>query len=88
VVLSRWKTDDTVTALLMVRFYENLLGKRKGMKALGRAESLAEARKWLRELDRKQAAALVAKEPVLPGGERPFAHPFYWASFILIGDPD
>jgi CHAT domain-containing protein len=23
-----------------------------------------------------------------PAGERPYAHPFYWAAFILIGDPN
>src|SRR5262249_59483808 len=59
VVLSRWKVDDTATALLMVRFYENLLGKAKGLKApMGRAEALAEAKRWLRELPRKDAEKL------------------------------
>jgi CHAT domain-containing protein len=24
----------------------------------------------------------------LPAGERPYAHPFYWAAFVLVGDPD
>jgi CHAT domain-containing protein len=28
------------------------------------------------------------KRPSLPAGDRPFAHPFYWAAFILIGDPE
>jgi CHAT domain-containing protein len=28
------------------------------------------------------------RAPPLPQGERPFAHPFYWAAFVLIGDPD
>jgi CHAT domain-containing protein len=23
-----------------------------------------------------------------PKAERPYAHPFYWSAFILIGDPD
>ena len=25
--------------------------------------------------------------PPGPTGVRPYAHPYYWASFILIGDP-
>ena len=32
VCLSLWKVDDTATYLLMSRFYENLLGKRDGLK--------------------------------------------------------
>jgi CHAT domain-containing protein len=62
VVLSRWKVDDSATALFMVRFYENLLGKRTGLKAgMGRAEALREARAWLRMLSRQQAGDLVAR---------------------------
>ena len=109
VVLSRWKVDDAATALLMTRFYENLLGKRKGTKPLGRAEALAEAKAWLRGLSRSEAtkrlaalvggvprsergsikAALPTRKPDAPKGEdRPFAAPYYWAAFVLIGDPD
>jgi tetratricopeptide (TPR) repeat protein len=111
-VLSRWAAEDTATALLMLRFYENLLGKRKDLdKPLGRAEALEEAKHWLRELSRQDAEALAAalqggklsdtltrgsvvelnpkERPVkLPEGERPYAHPFYWATFVLVGDPD
>jgi CHAT domain-containing protein/tetratricopeptide (TPR) repeat protein len=110
VVLSRWKVDDTATALLMLRFYENLLGKGKNLqKALGRAEALAEAKMWLAGLSREEALALTAglvggelrgtvqklKPPSkpdnrvkLPGRDKPFAHPAYWAAFVLVGDPD
>ena len=28
-----------------------------------------------------------ASSTARPAGVRPYAHPYYWASFILIGDP-
>jgi tetratricopeptide (TPR) repeat protein len=104
VVLSRWRVDDAATALLMLRFYENLLGK----KPLGRAAALEEARSWLRKRKRKQAEQLAGalalgklastrgtvgplpggKGGKVPAGDHPYAHPYYWASFVLIGDPD
>jgi hypothetical protein len=107
VVLSRWKVDDAATALLMSRFYQNLLGKRAGLKAaLPRAEALAEAKRWLRGLSRAAAQERLAKlldgvprgergsirplpprKPGVAGTEGPFAHPYYWSAFVLIGDP-
>jgi CHAT domain-containing protein len=95
-VLSRWQVDDEATALLMVRFYQNLLGKREGLKeGLPKAEALAEAKEWLRNLSAGQIKAEVERLPRGKGAKpvplrkeaRPFAHPYYWAAFVLIGDP-
>jgi CHAT domain-containing protein len=112
VLLSRWKVDDAATALLMMRFYQNLLGKRTGLKAgLPRAEALREAKTWLRQMTRGEAERLLAslvdgvprgerasikkalplRQPAGGGapkkGDRPFDDPYFWAAFVLLGDP-
>ena len=66
VCLSLWKVDDTATALLMQRFYANLLGRRTGLgSALPKSEALREAKAWLRALSRSDALAVTA---TLSGG--------------------
>jgi tetratricopeptide (TPR) repeat protein len=104
VCLSLWKVDDNATALLMDRFYQNLKAR------MGKAEALAEAKQWLRNLSLEEATqrlgaisngvargevqeALKVEPPVAdpkadPKEVKPFAHPRYWAAFILIGDPN
>jgi CHAT domain-containing protein len=113
VVLSLWKVDDMATALLMDRFYANLLGQTEGLlnkEPMPKAEALSEAKRWLRELPKNEAEKLIGsmsagvergkgrpsrvdpneppKPANVPDGEKPYSHPFYWAAFILIGDPD
>jgi CHAT domain-containing protein len=56
VCLTLWQVDDTATALLMDRFYRNLLGKRDdGAKPMPKAEALREAKQWLRNLTATEA---------------------------------
>jgi len=100
VLVSLWKVDDAATALLMTRFYQNLLGKRKELKGpMAKAEALREAKHWLRSLNGSEVEMLRANLwaqagrplPQLARGStdeserRPFAHPYYWSAFILIG---
>jgi tetratricopeptide (TPR) repeat protein len=95
VCVSLWKVDDTATALLMTRFYQNLLGKREGLVGpLPKAESLREAKDWLRHLPHDEVATLTRSEPrkslkgETSGVVTRFDHPYYWAAFVLVGDPD
>jgi CHAT domain-containing protein/tetratricopeptide (TPR) repeat protein len=79
-IVGLWKVDDTATSLLMHRFYENWLGEHRGQRAdaegspTTKAEALREAKLWLSALTDET-------------GERPYKHPYYWAGFVLIGDP-
>jgi tetratricopeptide (TPR) repeat protein len=99
VCLSLWKVDDTATALLMDRFYRNLLEKK-----MTKSTALHEAKNWLKNLSVTEATDRlgILAEGVSRGGRtarktmaalpkdttKPFEHPKYWAAFILIGAPD
>ena len=78
-LVSLWEVDDAATAILMSRFYENMMGAYVDERAGGvgrpmpQAFALQEAKRWLREQRD-------------PDGNRPYEHPAYWAPFILIGD--
>jgi CHAT domain-containing protein/tetratricopeptide (TPR) repeat protein len=92
-VLSQWPADDRATALLMRRFYQNLLGMREGLPGpMVKVEALGEAQGWLRRLSRQEVIAhlqalMVPFQEAQLGGAEPFEHPFFWAPFILVGDP-
>ena len=101
-VVSQWQVDDTATALLMTRFYENLLGTpEKTVKPLPKAEALAEAKRWLRGLSPDDVKQLTKDLPTrgtrgrveprnkgdAPAAVHGYDHPYYWSGFILVGDP-
>jgi CHAT domain-containing protein len=73
VCLTLWEVDDTATALLMDRFYRNLLAKRQdGAKPMRKAAALHEAKHWLRTLSASDALArLGALTNGVVRGERP-----------------
>jgi tetratricopeptide (TPR) repeat protein len=61
VCLSLWKVDDTATALLMQRFYANMLGARRGLsQPMSKVAALAEAKEWLRNLTTEKVEVEVA----------------------------
>ncbi len=80
VLVSLWRVEDEATALLMARFYENLVGDYEGDRggrsgeAMTKATALQEAKRWLRTYHDAS-------------GRQPFRHPVYWSGFVLIGDP-
>jgi CHAT domain-containing protein len=104
-VVSLWEVDDKATSLLMTRFYENLMGlsdKLPGgpVKPLPKAEALAEAKRWLRELSADQVQQLstglprqgtrgrVVKKAAVEVTVPSYAHPYYWSGFILVRDSE
>lgn len=90
VLVSQWAVADWPTFLLMRRFYQEL------MAGAGAAAALHAAQCWLQSV---AVADLQTLTPTLPGGAdeaanwlagkeeaaRPFAHPRYWAAFVLVG---
>ena len=77
VLVSLWGVNDRATSLLMHRFYQNWIGQRRDSggdsPGMSKGEALREAKQWLRQYRDET-------------GKTPFAHQFYWAPFILIGD--
>jgi len=84
VIATLWRVDERSTRILMERFYRQVAA------GAGFARALREAQLFLRTLSQDEAVALLAEGAPAhgtgePGADRPFADPFYWAPFILIG---
>ena len=93
VVSSLWTVDDLSTALLMIKFYENL------RKQMPLAVALNQAQLWLRDATKEELQQWTSRLPLsrnhraeledrfykLGSREKPFQEPYHWAAFCAIG---
>ena len=95
VVSSLWTVDDLSTALLMIKFYENL------RKPMSLALALNQAQLWLRDVTKEELQQFTNHLPLdlnrqeelddwfyaleQNAIEKPFQSPYYWAAFCAIG---
>lgn len=93
VLATLWKVSDPSTAALMARFYANRGENPKATKADAlRQAQLAMIRGELTTPSRAQpersgSATAGAKAPEYPKNLPAYSHPYYWAPFVLIGNP-
>ncbi len=72
VLASLWPVDDRATSLLMARFYEEWLGTEPSRRGGRKTISKTEAL--------RRAKQWLQRQPE-------YQSPFYWAGFVLVGDP-
>ena len=84
VIATLWRVDERSTRILMEKFYREVVS------GASFAHALHEAQLYLRTLSQPEVVRLLANgaqagETDETSGDRPFADPFYWAPFILVG---
>ncbi|MEG3973159.1 CHAT domain-containing protein [Microcoleus sp. herbarium8] len=95
VVGSLWAINDLSTALLMIKFYQNI------QIGLAVAVALNQAQLWLRDITKIELEQLINANQLplnpavrmnlrrrfykLPDDAQPFREPFHWAAFCAIG---
>jgi len=93
VVSSLWRVDDMASALLMIRFYQNLQTGSTVAVALNTAQTwlrdtnTAELQAWVRHLGLEQSLTKQIQRYLLifDADEQLFSNPYYWAAFCAIG---
>ncbi len=87
IILNLWKTDDNAAELLMRCFYDYYIQRKKNIE-----ESLKTAKHYLKTRSvgkiRKEKYYDESMETIfklLEDDEIPYAHPYYWAGFIVFG---
>ncbi len=95
VVGSLWAPSDLSTALLMIKFYQNL------QQCSTVAVALQQAQIWFRDITKRELEQWILEQPLqlnptlkinlhrrlhkLSDHTQPFQNPFYWAAFCAIG---
>ena len=70
-LVSLWQVPDEATSILMSEFYSNMI-----QGGMSKAEALRAAKLSLMKREKKIGNRTIS-----------YSHPFFWAPFILIGDP-
>ena len=96
VVASLWPVADRSTKFLMQEFYRvresqagmsKVAALRAAQLKLLRGEIAVDGQSTSRQIIHEDAKPDEAKRPLFkPDPKAPFAHPYYWAPFILIGN--
>lgn len=87
IILNLWKTDDNAAELLMRCFYDYYIQEKKSIE-----ESLRIAKHYLRtssvgkiKREKYYDASMEQVFTFMEEDEIPYAHPYYWAGFIVLG---
>jgi CHAT domain-containing protein len=90
-VASLWSVNDSATAGMMTKFYENLKTSPIKAEALRQAQiAMAKGQIYLKDGE-IQGLGVVGNLP-LPAAsvdrvDESFMHPYYWAGFTMVGNP-
>jgi CHAT domain-containing protein len=94
VVSSLWTVDDVSTALLIIRFYQNIKNGLTVAVALNQAQiwlrdaTTVELQSWASKLQLtpKQAENIEVSLDWFDSDEQPFQNPYWWSGFCAIGN--